>query len=85
MVSRTIYIALRSPKVHVYGVEKSQKRETPGDSVNDDLLSVRGELVDNGAQQKKVDERPVEPVSASVRCTAGHTDQMRKTHGEGVI
>lgn len=50
MSSRTIYIVLRSPKVHVYGVEKSQKRETPGDSVNDDLLSVRGKLVDNGTQ-----------------------------------
>jgi hypothetical protein len=46
---------LRSPKVHIYGVEQSQKRKTPGDSVNDDLLSVRGELVDNGAQQEKVD------------------------------
>ena len=45
---------LRCPKVHINGVEYPQKRETPGYSVDDDLLSVRGKLVDDGAQQEKV-------------------------------
>jgi hypothetical protein len=46
----TIYIVLPSPKVNVDGVKQSQKRETPRDSVNNDPLSVRGKLVDDGAQ-----------------------------------
>ncbi|SRR6266702_977525 len=56
MSARTKYILLGSPKVHIYGVEYSQKRETPGDSVDNDLLPVRGKLVDDGAQQEKVNE-----------------------------
>ena len=50
MSSPTEYKVLRSPEVHIYGVEQRQKREAPGDPVNDNLLSVRGKLVDDGAQ-----------------------------------
>ncbi len=50
---------LRRPKVHIHRVEYCQKRETPGDSVDDDLLSIRGKLIDDGTQQEKVDQRPV--------------------------
>ena len=50
MSSPTEYKVLRSPEVHIYGVEQRQKREAPGDPVDDNLLSVRGKLVDDGAQ-----------------------------------
>jgi len=50
------YILAGSPKSHVDGIENSQKCETPMDSINNDLLSFRGELIDDGTQKEEVDQ-----------------------------
>lgn len=47
---------LGSPKFHVDGIENSQKCETPVDSINDNLLSFRGKLIDDGTQKEEVDQ-----------------------------
>lgn len=54
--ARTNYIMLGSPKFHVDGIENSQKCETPVDSINDNLLSFRGKLIDDGTQKEEVDQ-----------------------------
>jgi len=46
------YIVARSPRLHIEGIENSQKRKAPGDSIDYDLLSFRGKLVDNGTQEE---------------------------------
>lgn len=56
--TRTNYIVAFSPDFDIGGVEKSQKRETPVDSINDNFLSFRGKLVDDGTQEEEVDQRP---------------------------
>jgi len=54
--ARTHYILAGSPKPHVDGIEDSQKCEAPVDSIDDNLLSFRGKLVDNGTQKEEVDQ-----------------------------
>ena len=44
-----------APDVDVEGVEEDEERETPVDSIDDNLLAVIEELVDNRAEEKKVD------------------------------
>jgi hypothetical protein len=56
--ARTHYIVAGSPKFHVDGIKNSQKCETPVYSINDNLLSFRGKLIDNGAQEEEVDQWP---------------------------
>jgi len=56
MTARTKYIVTVSPKSHIDGIENSQKRETPGDSIDDDFLSFRGKLVDDGTQEEDMDQ-----------------------------
>ncbi len=55
---RTGNIVMPDPKVDIYGVENSKKRQAPANSVNDDLFAAVKELVDNCAEEKKVNERP---------------------------
>jgi len=45
-----------SPKFHIGGIENSQKSETPVNSINDNLLSFRGKLIDDGTQKEEVDQ-----------------------------
>ena len=52
--ARTNYKVAGSPKFHIGSIENSQKCETPVDSINDNLLSFRGKLIDDGTQQEKV-------------------------------
>ena len=38
------------PEVNVDGVEDAEEREAPGDSIDDDTLSGREELVNDGTE-----------------------------------
>jgi hypothetical protein len=55
---RTNYVLAGSPKFHIGGIENSQKCETPVNSINDNLLSFRGKLIDDGTQKEEVDQGP---------------------------
>lgn len=46
------------PEVYVNGVENTEKRQAPRNTVDDDLLSGGGELVDDGSEQQQMDQRP---------------------------
>lgn len=46
------------PKIDVDGVEDGEEGETPRNSVNDNQLSAREELVDDGTEKEEVDKRP---------------------------
>lgn len=54
--ARTDYIVAGSPKLYIGATENSQKCETPVDSINDNLLSFRGKLIDDGTQEEEVDQ-----------------------------
>ena len=54
--ARTDYIVAGSPKLHIGATENSQKCETPVDSINNNLLSFRGKLIDDGTQEEEVDQ-----------------------------
>lgn len=54
--ARTNCILAGSPKFHISGIENSQKRETPVNSINDNLLSFRGKLINDGSQKEEVDQ-----------------------------
>jgi hypothetical protein len=47
------------PEIDVDGIEDAKKREPPGNAIDDGLLAVWEELVDDGAEEEGVDERPV--------------------------
>ena len=54
-------VLVAGPKGDEDGVENGEEREPPGDSVDHDRLRVnRGELVDDGAEEKEVDDGPGE-------------------------
>ena len=55
---RTDDVVVPGPNVDVDGVEDGEEREPPADAVDDDLLSALKELVDDGAEEKEVDEGP---------------------------
>ena len=54
--ARTNYIVVGSPKFHIGCIENSQKCESPAYSVNDNLLSFRSKLIDDGTQKEEVDQ-----------------------------
>jgi hypothetical protein len=56
----TNYIVLGSPEIHIYGVEDSKERESPGNAINYHSFSLGEELVDYGAEKEDVDKRPNE-------------------------
>jgi hypothetical protein len=47
-----------APHADVDGVEEAEEREAPADAVDDDVLAVRGELVDHSAEEEQVNEGP---------------------------
>jgi len=51
---------MASPQVYVNSIEDTEQGETPGNVVNDDSLSKREELEDDGAQEQEVNEGPKE-------------------------
>jgi hypothetical protein len=55
-IARTNYIVAGSPKSHIGGIENSQKCEAPVNSINDNLLSFRGKLIDDGTQKEEVNQ-----------------------------
>lgn len=56
MNPRTDDIVMRGPKIHINGIENSQESETPGYSVDNDPFTLRGELVENRAQQEEMNQ-----------------------------
>ena len=56
--ARTKYILLGSPNFHIGSIENSQKCETPIYSINDNFLSFRSKLIDDGTQEEEVNQRP---------------------------
>ena len=55
---RTDDVVVPGPYVDVDSVEDGKEREPPADAINDDLLSALEELIDDGAEEKEVDEGP---------------------------
>ena len=50
MKIRTDDIILPRPNIHVNRIEDGKERETPRDSINDNTLSGREELVNDGTE-----------------------------------
>ena len=46
------------PDIDIDRVEDSEEGEPPANAINDDFLAAFKELVDDGAEEKEVDERP---------------------------
>ena len=55
---RTCNVVVPGPEVDVDGVQDGEEGKTPGDAVDDDLLSAIEELVDDGSEEQEVNERP---------------------------
>jgi len=53
------------PEVDVDGIENAEKRKPPRNAIDDGLFACWEELVDDGAEEENVDERPVGGWSAS--------------------
>jgi len=72
------------PEIDVDGIEDTEKREAPGNTVNDCLLAVGSELIDNGAEKEDVNEGPRKN---QLNCCGNlrSTDQMRNAQGAGVM
>lgn len=51
---------MTSPKIDVDSIEHSQEGETPGDSVNNNSFARGEELVDDGPEEKNVNQGPYE-------------------------
>lgn len=51
-------ITAMSPEVDVDGIENTEERESPGNSVDDNSFSIGEELVDDGAEEEKVNNGP---------------------------
>lgn len=51
-------VILRRPEGNVDGIQGSEQGETPGDALNDRAVAIFGELVDDGSEEKQVDDRP---------------------------
>jgi hypothetical protein len=57
---RTNNIVLGSPKINVDGIENGQEREPPGDTIDDNALSLGEELVDDSTEEEEMYKRPDE-------------------------
>lgn len=53
-------VMVRSPQVDIDGIQDGEKREAPRNAIDDDRLSGREELVNDGEKEEKVDKRPDE-------------------------
>jgi hypothetical protein len=53
-------VMLMSPEVDVNRVENDENRETPRNAIDDNPFSVGTELINDGTEEKKVDQRPDE-------------------------
>jgi hypothetical protein len=51
-------IVMGSPNIDIDSVEDGEEGEAPRNAVNNNLLSLREELVDNRSQQEDVNQRP---------------------------
>ena len=47
------------PSIDLDDVEDHEDCEAPRDSIYDDALACRGELIDDGPKEEQVDQRPV--------------------------
>jgi hypothetical protein len=55
---QTEYMMIRSPKVDINGIENTQERKTPSNTIDNDPFAFRSKLVDDGAQEEQMDQRP---------------------------
>jgi len=46
---------LRSPKIHIDGIEYSEEWKSPGDPINDYTFSLREELIDDCTKEEDMD------------------------------
>jgi hypothetical protein len=51
-------VALMRPEVDVDGIQDSEQRESPRDTVDDDALAMGEELIDDGAEEENVNDGP---------------------------
>ena len=51
-------VILGRPEGNIDGIQGSEQGETPGDALNDRAVPIFGELVDDGSEEKQVDDRP---------------------------
>jgi hypothetical protein len=51
-------IVMVDPQADIDGVQNTKERETPGNSVDDDGFALWPELIDDGAEEKQMDEGP---------------------------
>jgi len=54
------FVVMVTPQVDIDGIQDSEERETPRNMVDDDMLPIGEKLVDDGSQQKEVDQGPNE-------------------------
>ena len=86
MHPRTNDVVIRGPKIHVNSIEETQKRKTPGYSIDNDPFSFRGELIKDRAQQEEVNQRPeMSRVNGRMLDEGRYADQIRNAHGDGVM
>jgi len=53
-------VMLPRPQSDICGIENAKESETPGNTINDHTLSGGEELVDDGSEEKEMDEGPNE-------------------------
>jgi len=75
------------PEVDVDSVENRKQGKSPCNSVNDNRLASREELIDDGAEEKKMDHRPAWRLATAGKSEEleGKTYQMANAQGAGVI
>ena len=55
---RTRNVVVPGPEVDVDGVQDRKQGESPTNAINDDLFATLEKLVDDGPEEKEVNERP---------------------------
>lgn len=50
---------MRNPKVNVDCIQNTEERESPRDTLDDDVVSSLLELVDDGTEEEEVNDRPI--------------------------
>jgi hypothetical protein len=53
---QTEYMMIRSPKVDKNGIENTEERKTPRNSIDNDPFAFRSKLIDDGAQEEQMNQ-----------------------------
>jgi len=51
-------VAAMTPEIDVDGIQQDEERQAPVDGINDNLFAIVEELVDNGAEEQEMNNRP---------------------------